>query len=307
MTATITLTTPAAVVAALPRLAGYVPAGQVAVVAMAGRRVGFVSVAPPAIAREWAVSGRADRAMAQARITRAIVVGYDVTDADTRAVADGLPVLVLDTLAVAGGRWRSLDCTDPDCCPAEGTPIDDTDPQAAELVGLTGHVHPSREAKAATFAADPWTLAPSEDVLARTGLPARDREAARLLIAEAVGLARLARPTRADLIRLAGLMEWNPARDTVLRESAGTAATGLVAAARHIPDPAWRAKVAGAAACALYLAGDGMGAGALLALAGDDSLGALVGAALDAGMDPACLAEALAAIDDEEILARAGL
>jgi hypothetical protein len=30
---------------------------------------------------------------------------------------------VLDTIAVFGGRWRSYECTDPSCCPPDGTPI----------------------------------------------------------------------------------------------------------------------------------------------------------------------------------------
>jgi hypothetical protein len=44
-TATITLSSPAAVIAALPRLVGYIRRAQAAVVAVAGVRVGFVSVA----------------------------------------------------------------------------------------------------------------------------------------------------------------------------------------------------------------------------------------------------------------------
>jgi hypothetical protein len=32
-------------------------------------------------------------------------------------------VQVLDTLTVVGDRWRSLACTDPTCCPPEGSPM----------------------------------------------------------------------------------------------------------------------------------------------------------------------------------------
>lgn len=37
--------------------------------------------------------------------------------------AEAAGLRVLDTLAVTGGRWRSYECTDPSCCPPEGTPI----------------------------------------------------------------------------------------------------------------------------------------------------------------------------------------
>jgi hypothetical protein len=30
---------------------------------------------------------------------------------------------VLDAIAVTDGRWRSYECTNPECCPPEGTPI----------------------------------------------------------------------------------------------------------------------------------------------------------------------------------------
>jgi hypothetical protein len=32
-------------------------------------------------------------------------------------------VNLLDVLAVIGDRWRSLACTDPSCCPPEGSPM----------------------------------------------------------------------------------------------------------------------------------------------------------------------------------------
>lgn len=47
-----------------------------------------------------------------ARLGAAAVVG---------ALAAGLGVL--DAIAVSGGRWRSFDCTNPSCCPPDGTPI----------------------------------------------------------------------------------------------------------------------------------------------------------------------------------------
>ena len=40
-------------------------------------------------------------------------------------LVDEAGVTVADALNVTAGRWRSYSCTDPACCPPEGTPLTD--------------------------------------------------------------------------------------------------------------------------------------------------------------------------------------
>jgi hypothetical protein len=73
-------------------------------------------------------------AVTRDRVTHLAVIAYaddaqnpDSTAARTAATAvvaaEAAGLRVLDAIAVTDGRWRSYDCTDPSCCPPDGTPI----------------------------------------------------------------------------------------------------------------------------------------------------------------------------------------
>jgi hypothetical protein len=62
----------------------------------------------------------------------AVVVYAEDTTADSTAArlaatavvcSEAAGLGVLDAIAVTRGRWRSYECTNPSCCPPEGTPI----------------------------------------------------------------------------------------------------------------------------------------------------------------------------------------
>ncbi len=80
--------------------------------------------------------------------------------------ATAVPAALLDVMLVAGGRWRSLLCDDPQCCPAAGQPaVDERDAVAAmiaadadERPGLGGPAipAPAPPAVAASLAGVPF-------------------------------------------------------------------------------------------------------------------------------------------------------
>jgi hypothetical protein len=134
---------PAALVRSLPGALGRTPADEVLVVGITALAPTVASVASVDVsgvltdpdAEELATA--ATRAVAAALadgVTYLVIVAYaddarltDSTAARTAATvglaAEAAGLRVLDTIAVASGAWRSYDCTNPSCCPPEGTPI----------------------------------------------------------------------------------------------------------------------------------------------------------------------------------------
>ena len=237
-----------------------------------------------------------------------------VTDACRRALAEA-DVALRDALLVAGGRWRSLVCTDPLCCPAEGTPVDDgrESPLAPEVVVRGGTILPDRES--AVRALGPPAAVEAEPVRARiraraqtgvaqgpgAGQDGAERGVAGLrLFAETVD--RYADPrvelSDDDVAALAVA-----AHDTAVRDEVAMWATGprgsqlrnlLADTVRRLPGPE-DADVAVMLALVAYQQGDGMVARTATdrALASDPGcrLAGLLEAALDAGVPPSALTE----------------
>jgi hypothetical protein len=75
-----------------------------------------------------------------------------------RHVAETREVHLVDSLFVHGGRWRSAACTNPECCPPEGTPVPALHDEAelvlagsaplADRSGLTAMLEPTDEVQA---------------------------------------------------------------------------------------------------------------------------------------------------------------
>jgi hypothetical protein len=77
------------------------------------------------LARSIVVDG-AVRACVIVAVTEHGDRSHPTANAHARFVAASLHrfgVELLDTLTIVGDRWRSLACTDPTCCPPEGTPV----------------------------------------------------------------------------------------------------------------------------------------------------------------------------------------
>ncbi|MCY9785142.1 DUF4192 domain-containing protein [Nocardiopsis sp. EMB25] len=142
------LTTPTDVIAALPYLAGDPPDPGIVVLALRDGRVRAVlradldgdgtppgsRSAPPAV----------DHVAAE-RCDTLLIVAFGPPGSVTAHV-DGLlaaarerGITVLDALRVTGGRYWSYTCSDPSCCPPEGTVVDvdrSTAPADAVLRGI---------------------------------------------------------------------------------------------------------------------------------------------------------------------------
>jgi hypothetical protein len=208
-------------------------------------------------------------------------------------------VEVADLLLVVEGRYWSMLCTDPDCCPLGGTAVPSgTTVIEAELVkdGRPG-VAKSRDEVLSRYELRP-DLAPSDNDLAA----AQARQPSRLAAAceRALTVLRsssvLTEAERADVTLL--LQEVN-VRDFALAHLAVDppdrgAIEALVKIALGAPDDL-RPRLAGAAAAVSYAVGDNpVGVWALLDLAGDDSLAQLVAAGIDACTPPMVLREVFA-------------
>ncbi|TCB92741.1 DUF4192 domain-containing protein [Micromonospora zingiberis] len=127
----LTVRSPADLIAAVPYLLGFHPTDSVVVVAMSGSRVVFAARGDlPGDVDHGEAARHIAAVTAQQGADSATVIGYgpaaQVTPA-LDAVRGALTVAglaVLDALRVTDGRWWSYLCTEPECCPPEGTAYD---------------------------------------------------------------------------------------------------------------------------------------------------------------------------------------
>lgn len=131
------LRTPGDLVALLPYQLGYHPRDSGVVVCWHGRRQGLVQrVDLPPQGAEREVADLLLPVLLREQPAAVTLIGYeDTAEASTpllQLVTEECAlagIAVRDHLVVAEGRWRSLVCTDPGCCPAEGTSL----PQPADV------------------------------------------------------------------------------------------------------------------------------------------------------------------------------
>jgi Domain of unknown function (DUF4192) len=157
--ARITLSTPHDVIAAVPHLLGFQPCDSLVVLALAGPRLTVtLRYDLPQPADIPALSEHLVSCLAANRADEVILLGYGTSEQVTPVlteVCDHLADLltIADILRVTAGRWWSLTCTEPRCCPAEGNPCgSDGTLAAAEFTMLGSAPLPSREHVAATIA-----------------------------------------------------------------------------------------------------------------------------------------------------------
>jgi hypothetical protein len=132
-TAPTRITSPTDLIAAVPYLLGFTPAESVVLVGLAKLRV--------------AVTIRTDIAAGEAGLTRAmtvptfrevdriLLVAYTEHDLPQWLA---MPPACTDALVVSAGRWRSLLCTQPGCCPPEGNPLPETTPPVVAAAVAAG-------------------------------------------------------------------------------------------------------------------------------------------------------------------------
>lgn len=159
-TSTLKLRTPADIVDAVPHLVGFQPENSLVCMSLRGprKRLGVVSRAdlpPVRFARQFAT--QTARNLKHDGAEHVIVVFYPPAEGPKNgrliAVIDALEkaldkqrINLIEVLCVCDGRWWSLLCDDDECCPPDGTPIDQrrTSLVAAEMAASGRVVFKSR-------------------------------------------------------------------------------------------------------------------------------------------------------------------
>jgi hypothetical protein len=149
---TIAVRKPADLVDATPYVIGFHPTESLVVLGISGNRVFFGARydLPPPDGDDIVQLGAVIAAQ-QARCVAVLAYGPPTTVEPVirRAleVLDAFRVRVLEAIRVHDGRWWSYFCSDPGCCPAEGTPFDTAASLIAAEATYRGQVAlPSRQA-----------------------------------------------------------------------------------------------------------------------------------------------------------------
>lgn len=272
---TLVLTSPDALVSGLPYLLGFPPVESAVVLWLRDRRLlltqridlpGDEAEVAPWLAAMWShVAAReCDElviVMATARDDAADLAGH------VRAVAAENSIGVRDALLLDDGRWRSLLCTDPECCDLAGRAIDAqvADRVAAEFTGAGVAPAAGRDVLVRELEATPKEIDCVSTAIAAIR-PRRDRERWRNdVIAEFAAHMSSSDSTvdPAEVARLVRGLEDVRIRDTVLWEVSQVDSDGrfaalawLAACARQTPE-GHVAPIATCAAIAAWMVGDG--------------------------------------------------
>ena len=156
---------PAALLAVIPHLLGFLPAASVVVIGLTPPRdrvrvtLRYDLPDPPEADLIADIAGHAAGVISSQQLTAAIAVGYGpeplvtpVADA-VRDAAQRAGIDLHDVLRVKDGRYWSYRCGDEACCPAAGVPFDPTaHPVAADMAAAGKQVLAGRAAVAARVA-----------------------------------------------------------------------------------------------------------------------------------------------------------
>jgi hypothetical protein len=223
---------PAAVLAIVPYLLGFVPSNSLVVIGAAPPRdhiqvtFRFDLPDPPDPAASAAIAQHMVSVLTRQQLATAIVIGYGpghlvspLAD-DLRKTAAEASLPLRDVLRVEQGRYWSYLCQNPDCCPPQGTPFDAAaHPLGAAMARKGGELLSSRAALAASVAPVTDTTAEamkretarSERLAARLATESADADE-RPLPLERRGLAAvqaaIARYRDGGSIELAGSFAW---------------------------------------------------------------------------------------------------
>lgn len=155
----ISLKSPHELLAILPFVLGFRPTNSIVVLCLRDRRVGLtqrVDLPRPEHARQVVLALMPS--LVAEDPDSVVLLGYEnraglslpALEALTAALRSR-SVQIHDRLVVRGGRWRSLDCDNPSCCPPQGSRVPepaDVPRITSEFVGKGISPHPDREALA---------------------------------------------------------------------------------------------------------------------------------------------------------------
>jgi len=328
------LSCPGSLIAAVPHLLGFPPAQSLVLVGLRGprSRLGITMRTDlPPDGPEWAPSVEELEPLAEAllRDGASECLAMVMTECpDQNGLTPFVDLVanlgealfecgieVNDIVLVRADRWRSYLCSDPQCCPAEGTPVPAASGELAAYAAYSGSVvRDSRAELDSLIAPDPAALAATERALdhvfaemaeaSGTGTSEAYREGIEDLIDRrvqtlAAGTASSLR--HRDVARIAVALIDRQLRDRVathcLQETASAAESLWIDLLRRVPSPL-DAAPATLLALSSWARGDGAMANVALdrALASEPgySLAQLVRTALDHALPPGTVREMLA-------------
>jgi Domain of unknown function (DUF4192) len=169
-TNTINLKSPAELLAVVPYVLGFRPTNSVVVLCLSEHRLGLTQrLDLPRPEHAHQVASALMPSLVAENPDAVVLIAFE------DHAGDGLPTLeslsaalhshqieVHDRLVVRHGRWRSLDCRNPNCCPPRGSMVpepEDVPGIVAEFVGQGISPHPDREAMARQLEAGPEAVA----------------------------------------------------------------------------------------------------------------------------------------------------
>jgi Domain of unknown function (DUF4192) len=160
----LTLDSPDAILAAIPHMLGFYPSQSLVVIGLSGKtgkvrltfRYDLPDPADSVLAQD--IADHAVAVLRQQRLRLAILVGYGPATLVTPVFAMAAELLEVngidlrEAMRAEGGRYWSVLCTDPVCCPPEGTPFDPgSHPAAAAMVQAGLEALPDRAALSRTL------------------------------------------------------------------------------------------------------------------------------------------------------------
>ena len=168
--ATVRISSPSDLITAVPYLIGFTPAESVVLVGLSGRRV---TVAIRIDISDGESGLTQALGIASEKVEQVLVIAYTEQPLPQWL---SMPPACADALLVSGGRWRSLLCPNPHCCPVQGTPLfGPTTAVAAAAVAAGMVAMASREEVTASIQPGPVTQHASEQAAALAPIADRDR------------------------------------------------------------------------------------------------------------------------------------
>jgi hypothetical protein len=169
-TNTINLRSPHELLAVVPFVLGFRPANSLVLLCLRDHRLGLTQRLdlPRAEHADKVVSALMPSLVAE-NPDSVVLIGYENHAGESLPAVESLSsalrsqqIDIHDRLVVRHGRWRSLDCNNPNCCPPGGSRVpelSDVPGIVAEFIGQGISPHPDREALARQLDAGPESVA----------------------------------------------------------------------------------------------------------------------------------------------------
>ena len=181
----IRLTSPSDLLSVVPFVLGFHPTNSIVVLCLRDHRLGLsqrLDLPEPEHAHQ-AVSALMPSLLAE-NPDAVILLGFESRAGESlpalEAMTTGLQsqaIEIHDRIVVRHGRWRSIDCANPNCCPPEGSSVpkpEDVPGIVAEFVGRGVSPHPDREALVRQLEAGPQAVAVAKVLRSRQKALAKD-------------------------------------------------------------------------------------------------------------------------------------